>query len=245
MKMKCGRAGRRVLAGGWPLGSLLFATLVVLISCEGNVEPKPESTGLTKAEFLGRIMVQERYWRVEEITRQEEDQIATVNVRENSPMLNSYYLHDVIPFVALQFKRGTFGKGTVSEGRMSGAYGKVPFGTFQCVLMSLTIKNSGEWAWDEERKMLKFALPGSIRTIAGALSGSDWLPDTGYVAAEPAPLFRSVEEARRAASPERIKVLVEEHTEAGKVTYAFIMRAAWLTDVENRDAEHQYGVSLY
>lgn len=245
MVLKHGKAGRERRAGICLVNSLLLVTLS-LLSCdtETNVGPK-SGQGLTKAEFLGRMIVQERYWRIEEISRQEEEQIATVNVRETSPLLNSHYLNEVIPMVAVQFGRGFFGKGVVSETKMSGAYGKVPFGEFQCVLMSRTVKESGEWTWDNERKMMKFPLPESIRSLSGALSGSDWLPDTGYVASEPAPLYRGVEEARRAASPERIRIVVEEHSEAGKVTYAFIMRAAWMTDVEYRDAEHKFGVSLY
>ncbi len=243
MVLKHGKVGHERWIGMGMVNSLLLVTLS-LLSCdtETKVGPKP---GLTKAEFLGRMIVQERYWRIEEISRQEEEQIATVNVREASPLLNSHYLNEVIPMVAVQFGRGYFGKGIVSESKMSGAYGKVPFGEFQCVLMPRTVKESGEWTWDSERKMMKFPLPESIRSLAGALSGSDWLPDTGYVAGEPAPLYRGVEEARRAASPERIRIVVEEQSEAGKITYAFIMRAAWMTDVEYRDAEHKFGVSLY
>ena len=227
------------------MNSFLFVTLS-LLSCGTDNEVKPESTpGLTKAEFLGRLIVQERYWRIEEISRQEEDQIATLNVREKTNMLSNYYLNEVIPLVAVQFGRGYYGKGIVTESQMTGAYGKVPFGEFQCTLMLKSTKESGEWRWDNERKMMKLPLPESIRSLAEALSGTDWRPDSGYVANEPAPLFRGVEEARRAASPERIRILVEEQTMQGKITYAFIMRAAWMTDVEKRDAEHKFGVSLY
>ncbi|MGN7885016.1 hypothetical protein [Dyadobacter sp. 22481] len=245
MIIKHGKAGRERQTWICLANSLLFVMLS-LLACdtETNVGPK-SGQGLTKAEFLGRMIVQERYWRIEEIALQEEDQIATVNVREVSPLLNSHYLNEVIPMVAVQFGRGYFGKGVVSEMKMSGAYGNVPFGEFKCVMMPRTVKESGEWAWDSERKVMKFPLPESIRSLAGALSGSDWRPDSGYVASEPAPLFRGVEEARRAASSERIRIVVEEQTEAGKITYAFIMRAAWMTDVEYRDAEHKLGVSIY
>lgn len=245
MVMKHGKAGRERLIAICLAGSLFFAAFSML-SCgtSTNVEPIG-GQGLTKAEFLGRMIVQERYWRIEEISRQEEDQIATVNVREQSTLLNSHYLNDVIPFVAVQFGRGYYGKGVVSESKMTGAYGKVPFGEFQCELLLKTTKESGEWTWDNDRKMMKLPLPESIRTLAAAMSGTDWRPDTGYVASEPAPLFRGVEEARRAASPERIRIVAEEQTAEGKITYAFIMRAAWMTDVEYRDAEHKFGVSLY
>ena len=245
MVTKHGKAGRERRTRICLVHSLLFATLS-LLSCGTHTKVEPiAGQGLTKAEFLGRMIVQERYWRIEEISRQEEDQIATVNVREKSPLLNSHYLNDVIPFVAVQFGRGYFGKGIVSESKMTGAYGKVPFGEFQCELLLKTTKESGEWTWDSDRKMMKLPLPESIRTLAGALSGTDWRPDTGYVASDPAPLFRGVEEARRAASPERIRIVAEEQTAEGKITYAFIMRAAWMTDVEFRDAEHKFGVSLY
>lgn len=245
MVLKHGKSGRgRWIAIG-VMNGLLLATLS-LLSCdtETKVGPQP-GQGLTKAEFLGRMIVQERYWRIEEISRQEKQQIATVNVREASPLLSSHYLNEVIPIVAVQFGRGYFGKGVVSETKMTGAYGKIPFGEFKCVLMPRTVKESGEWVWDNERKGMKFPLPESIRSLAGALSGKDWLPDTGYVVSEPAPLYRGVEEARRAASAERIRIVVEEHSEAGKITYVFTMRAAWMTDVEYRDAEHKFGVSLY
>lgn len=245
MGTKHGKAGRERLIGICLVSSFLFAALS-LLSCGTHPKVEPlTGPGLTKAEFLGRMIVQERYWRIEEISRQEEDQIATVNVREASTLLNSHYLNDVIPFVAVQFGRGYYGKGVVSESRMTGAYGKVPFGEFKCELLLKTTKESGEWTWDGDRKMMKLPLPESIRTLASALSGSDWRPDTGYVASEPVPLFRGVEEARRAASPERIRIVAEEHTAEGKITYAFIMRAAWMTDVEYRDAEHKLGVSLY
>jgi hypothetical protein len=244
MVLEHGKAGCGRRIGICLVSSLLLVTLLLSCGTEREVGPKP-GQGLTKAEFLGRMIVQERYWRIEEISRQEEDQIATVNVREASPLLNSHYLNEVIPMVAVQFGRGFFGKGVVSETKMSGAYGKVPFGEFKCVVMPRTMKESGEWTWDNERRMMKFPLPESISSLTGALSGTKWLPDTGYVASEPAPLYRGVEEARRAASPERIRIVVEELSEAGKVTYVFIMRAAWMTDVEYRDAEHKYGVSLY
>ena len=245
MVMKYGKAGRERRIRACLVNSLLFVTLS-LLSCGTESEVKPESAqGLTKAEFLGRMIVQERYWRIEEISRQEEDQIATLNVREKTTLLSSHYLNEVIPFVAVQFGRGYFGKGIVTESQMTGAYGKVPFGEFQCMLMLKSTKQSGEWSWDGERKMMKLPLPESIQSLAAAMSGTDWQPDSGYVASEPAPLFRGVEEARRAASPERIRILVEEQTVQGKVTYAFTMRAAWLTDVETRDADHKFGVSLY
>jgi len=243
--MKHGKAGRERRIRTCLVNSLLFVTLS-LLSCGTESEIKPEpSPGLTKAEFLGRMTVQERYWRIEEISRQEEDQIATLNVREKTTLLSNHYLNEVIPLVAVQFGRGYYGKGIVTESQMTGAYGKVPFGEFQCVLMLRSTKESGEWNWDSERKMMKLPLPESIQSLAAAMSGTDWRPDSGYVASEPAPLFRGVEEARRAASPERIKILVEEQTVQGKIIYAFIMRAAWVTDVETRDAEHKFGVSLY
>jgi hypothetical protein len=243
--MKEGNAGRERRMRVWLTHSLVLMTLS-LLSCGTDNEVKPESgPGLTKAEFLGRMIVQERYWRIEEISRQEEDQIATLNVREQTTLLSSHYLNEVIPFVAVQFGRGFYGKGVVTESRMTGAYGKVPFGEFQCMLLLKSTKESGEWSWDVERKMMKLPLPESIRSLAAAMSGTDWQADSGYVASEPAPLFRGVEEARRAANPERIRILVEEQTKAGKITYAFIMRAAWMTDVETRDAEHKFGVSLY
>lgn len=243
--MKHGKAGRERQIGICLMNSLLFVTLSML-SCGTDSEVKPTSgQGLTKAEFLGRMIVQERYWRIEEISRQEEDQIATVNVRERSTLLNNHYLNEVIPLVAIQFGRGYFGKGMVTESQMTGAYGKVPFGEFQCTLMLKSTKESGEWMWDNDRKMMKLPLPESIQSLAAALSGTDWRPDTGYVASEPAPLYRGVEEARRAASPERIRIVAEEKTADGKITYAFIMRAAWMTDVEYRDADHKFGVSLY
>ncbi|MCF0070185.1 hypothetical protein LZD49_06860 [Dyadobacter sp. CY261] len=225
--------------------SSLFVTFLLLMSCGGEKKVEPGLATVTKAEFLGRMVVQERYWRIEEISREQESQTSLVNVRESSSILSSHFLNDVIPLVAVQFGRGPYGKGTVSEAQMSGAYGKIPFGEFQCVLMPKSVKQSGEWTWDEQRKMLKLALPESIRSIAAALSGSDWLPETGYVASEPVPLYRGVEEARRAASPERIKILIEEQTQNGIITYAFTMRASWMTDVDYRDAEHKYGVSLY
>ena len=243
--MKHGKAGRERRIGMCLVNSFLFVTLS-LLSCDTDtkIEPIP-GQGLTKAEFLGRMVVQERYWRIEEISRQDEDQIATVNVREKSTWLNSYYLNEVIPFVAVQFGRGYFGKGTVTESQMMGAYGNVPFGEFKCTVMLKSTQESGEWTWDNDRKAMKLPLPKSLQSLAGALSGTDWRPDSGYVATEPAPLFRGVEEARRAASSERIRIVAEEQTTDGKITYAFIMRAAWMTDVEYRDAEHKYGVSLY
>lgn len=247
MAKKHDNAGRERRMGKCLMTSLLLLNLAVLVSCDGinKSEVKPEPKTLTKAQFLARIVVQERYWRIEEISRQQEEQIASVNVREGSPMLNSYYLNEVIPLVSVQLSRGVYGIGKVNETKMSGAYGNVPFGEFQCMLMPQTLRESGEWAWDNERDMLKIALPESIRSIVGALSGSGWLPETGYIASTPAPLFRGVEEARLAASPERIKIRIEQQTVTGIVTYVFTMRAAWVTDVDLRDAEHKYGVSLY
>ena len=245
MVMKDGNAGHKRRIGIGLVNSFLLVMLS-LLSCDTdqNITPRP-GQGLTKAEFLGRMIVQERYWRIEEISRQEEDQIATVNVREQPTLLNNHFLNEVVPFVAVQFGRGYFGKGTVTESKMTGAYGKVPFGEFQCMVMLKSAKESGEWTWDSDRKVMKLPLPESIRSLASALSGTDWRPDSGYVASEPAPLFRGVEEARRAASPERIRIVAEEKTKDGKITYAFIMRAAWMTDVEYRDAEHKFGVSIY
>lgn len=245
MVRKHGNAGRERLIGLCLVSSLLFAALATL-SCgnDRNVEPMA-GDGLTKAEFLARMIVQERYWRIEEISRQNEDQIATVNVREKPTLLSSYYLNDVVPYVAVQFGRGYFGKGIVTESKMTGAYGKVPFGEFQSELLVKSTKESGEWTWDSGRKMMKLPLPESLQSLAAALSGSDWRPDSGYVASEPIPLFRGVEEARRAANPERIRIVMEERTQAGKITYAFTMRAAWMTDVQFRDADHKFGVSLY
>ncbi|SDD57038.1 hypothetical protein SAMN04487996_101341 [Dyadobacter soli] len=245
MITKYGKAGRDRLIGICLVSSLLLGMLT-LPSCDRSTEVGPKSgQELTKAEFLGRMVVQERYWRIEEISRQDEDQIATVNVREKPTLLSSHYLNEVVPFVAIQFGRGYFGKGVVSESSMTGVYGKVPFGEFKCEVLVKTTKESGEWIWDNGRKMMKLPLPGSIQSLAGALSGTDWRPDSGYVAAEPAPLYRGVEEARRAASSERIRIIAEEQTPGGKITYAFIMRAAWMTDVEYRDAEHKSGMSLY
>ncbi|GGM93605.1 hypothetical protein GCM10010967_28480 [Dyadobacter beijingensis] len=224
---------------------LFFVMLLLLVSCDDAQKIKPEQQLITKAQFLGRMVVPERYWRIEEISRQQEEQVAMVNVRESSPILSSHYLNDVVPFVAMQFTRGLYGKGTVSEGSMTGAYGKIPFGEFKFMLLPRSLTESGEWEWDSDRKMIRFTLPESIRSIAGALSRSDWRPETGYVADVPAPLYRGVEEARRAATPERIRILVEQPSEKDTITYVFTMRAAWLTDVEFRDEEHKYGVSLY
>lgn len=245
MARKHGNVGRERRIGICLVNSLLFAALTML-SCDTDSPVEPMvGPGLSKAEFLGRMVVPERYWRIEEISRQDEDQISTVNVREKPTLLSSYFLNDVVPYVAVQFGRGYFGKGTVTESNMTAAYGKVPFGEFRFELLTKATKESGEWTWDSDRKMMKFPLPESIQSIAAALSGTDWRPDSGYIASEPAPLFRGVEEARRAASSERIRIVMEEQTEAGKITYAFTMRAAWITDVEYRDTEHKIGVSLY
>lgn len=225
--------------------SSALTMLLCIASCDKTKREAPGPEVLTKAQFLGRLVVPERYWRIEEISRERESQISLLNVRESSPLLNSHHLNEVIPHFTMQFARGSYGKGMVTEAWMEGAYGKIPFGEFKCVLLPKSVEESGEWTWDPERKMLKLALPESVRSIAAALSGSDWVPDTGYVSSEPAPLFRGVEEARRAASPERIKLLIEEQTQTGIVNYVFTLRAAWLTDVDYRDADHKYGVSLY
>lgn len=210
------------------LGLLLFA----LISCVDHEDvgtPNP----VDKDKIIALLNVPQRYWCIEEITRQVGDQ--SIEISEDITYLSPgqiYHAHTN----AYQFLDGSEGKivyeipqaddGINTLDYSKSLSGKRPYGVTELQIRVFFIPYvpwHGTWGWDEGQKKISVQFPSEPFLF--------WRPGVGYLDPALYPKYKNLSEAQAAGKPERIRILMEE-TDGNqrKVTYAYTLRAAWVIE---------------
>ena len=221
------------------LGLLLFA----LISCVDHEDvgtPNP----VDKDKIIALLNVPQRYWCIEEITRQVGDQI--IEISEDTTYLSPVQIY-LAHTNAYQFLDGSGGRivfespqaddGINTYDYSKSLWGKRSYGVNELHIRDFFIPFGpwhGTWDWNEGQKKFLVQFPSDPFLF--------WRPGVGYLDPALYPKYKNLSEAQAAGKPERIRILMEE-TDANqsKVTYAYTLRAAWVIE----RLESPRGVSKY
>lgn len=206
--------------------------LLALVSCVDHDIDTTEP--VDKEKVIASLTAPQRYWCIEEITRQVGNQV--IEISEDPAYLSQIQIY-LAHANAYQFQDGLGGKivfESTQENALLGTYdyskslwGKRPYGIHELHIREVFIYAGpwhGQWDWNEEQKKFSVQFPPEPFLF--------WRAGVGYLDRALYPKYNNLAEAQAAGKPERIRILVEENDEKlGKVTYAYTLRAAWIIEI--------------
>lgn len=219
------------------LGILIFT----LGSCKKqNVETRPE---IDKTAFLAPLLSSGRYWRFEELIIEQGSSRKEINLFTDTTAIPYEFRAGYIRHLSFQFENNI-----LSELITTGPYGNVPYltdvhlSTFQQEDLKKTA-----WRWNTPKQTVELDLnKGIFEPIIESVSPNRFKPSVGYLDNTFPAAYRTLNEAVKAATPERIKIDVfETDPKSGLIKYTFVMRGAWIKELLPSKIREKYYRVLY
>lgn len=195
----------------------IFWLIVLLLACKDTKDLAPVQKDTYKPELLSRIIVGEKYWRLEQV----------IQVSGNDSVFMKYDGTGPAP----KYWIGSWGGRFLADMKLElvnaiPVPGNLPFGDQSTLAYfpGYLQPEFGKWFWDYEKGTL------GVEAISSVSRGR------GYLDKSAPPVCRSVVEAVALGRPDRMRfIFPQEENSQEDVTYVYCLRAAWLLEIAAKD----------
>ena len=202
-----------------------------------------ENPTVDKSAFLASLMVNDRFWRFEELVIEQGNSSTTIDLKIAEPPIPYELITGPVANLSFKFQGQSLFYGTIT----TGPFGNIPYSQDK-TMSTFEQENSdmGRWQWDDEKQTVALDFDGPFEDIIGAVSKNGFKPDMGYLDNKYPAAYKTLQEAINGGAPERIRIVAfEEDPQLGQIKYTFIMRGAWATKFLYGGARTRYYEALY
>lgn len=190
----------------------IIGSLFLLTACKKAQEPVPVDVADSKAELLSKMIVQEKYWKLESVIVATGSDSILLTYDYQDPNNHNWWIGSWV---------SRFHSNSVLELiNATPSSGEAPYGDQMLITYALGSYQpaSGKWFWDD--KLETVCIEETRNPIGGR---------RGYLDEKNGPVTRTVFDAFAYGKPERVRfIFLPEAGSVDQSTYIYCLRAAWI-----------------